>query len=139
MSGEVLSDYLSRERFIEHLRHELEIVRAERDRLRERVALLESVFVDKLDKSAKSYRELESHFTRLERLVFKVVIHECRVKRRPVTNDEIIKAFFSRFPFLRGKVKTETVTRRVRKLREDGYLVSPKRGFYHPKLEEDDG
>ena len=125
----------SQANLVDYLRHELDVVRAERDRLKERVALLESVFVGKLRENEKTYRDLEASFSRLERLVYKTIRHECQVKRRPVTYDEILKAFFSRNPFLKGKVKTETVTRRVRKLKEDGFIISPKTGYFCPKME----
>ncbi|MCD6422415.1 hypothetical protein J7L13_03665 [bacterium] len=136
MSGRVLSDLADYKQFVDHLRHELEIVRAERDRLRERVSLLESIFVKKLDENEKSYRDLETQFSKLEKLVFKALRHACRVKKRPVTYEEIIKAFYAKYPFLKGKVKIETITRRVRKLKEDGYISCPKRGYFHPRMEE---
>ena len=117
---------------VNHLYHELDIVRAERDKLKERVALLESAFVSRIRENELSYRDLERQFHKLEKAVFKAVKHACNVHRRPVTNEEIIKCFYSKYPFLRGKVKTETVTRRVRKLKEEGYLESPKRGYYQP-------
>ena len=125
----------SQARLLEYLQNEINVLRAERDRLRERVSLLESVFVKKLDENEKSYRDLESSFSRLEGLVFKALRHACRVKKRPVTYEEIVKAFYAKYPFLKGKVKIETITRRVRKLKEDGYVACPKRGYFHPQME----
>ena len=125
----------SQARLVEYLQNELNVVRAERDKLKERVSLLESVFIRKLNENEKTYRDLEASFNRLERLVYKTIKHECKIKKRPVTYDEILKAFFSRHPFLKGKVKTETVTRRVRKLKEDGFIISPKTGYFCPKME----
>jgi len=124
----------SQANLVDYLRHELDVVRAERDRLKERVSLLESVFVGKLRENEKSYRDLEKSFSRIERQVFTAVRIACRTKRRPVIYKEIIKAFFSEYPFLEGKVKIQTIMRRVRKLREKGILVSPQRGFYCPQI-----
>jgi len=125
----------SQARLVEYLQNELNVVRAERDRLKERVALLESVFTGRIRSNEEIYRELEERFNQIERLVFRAVRHACQVKRRPVTYEEIIKAFYSKFPFLEGKVKVQTIMRRVRRLREKNILDSPKRGFYCPKME----
>jgi len=125
----------SQARLVEYLQNEINILRAERDRLKERVSLLESVFMEKLGENEKSYRDLEESFSRIERQVFTAVRIACRTKRRPVIYKEIIKAFYSKYPFLEGKVKIQTVMRRVRKLREKGILVSPQKGFFCPKME----
>ena len=134
-----LNSYLHEE--LENLRRELKIVREELNFLRKENAnlraaneLLRAAFTGRIRENEPRYRELEKSFNRLERLVFKAVKHACNVHRRPVTNDEIIKCFFSKYPFLKGDVKTETVTRRVRRLKEKGFLMSPKRGFYCPQI-----
>jgi len=135
-----LNSYLYNE--LENLRKELKIVREELVFLRKENAnlraeneLMKAVFSGRVRRNEPRYRELEKSFNRLERSVFKAVKHACNVHRRPVMNDEIIKCFFSKYPFLKGDVKTETVTRRVRRLKEKGFLVSPNRGFYCPKME----
>ena len=125
----------SQARLVEYLQNEINILRAERDKLKERVSLLESVFMGKLGENEKSYRDLEKSFSRIESQVFTAVRIACRTKRRPVIYKEIIKAFYSEYPFLEGKVKIQTIMRWVRKLREKGILISPQKGFFCPKME----
>ena len=109
--------------------------------LRKRVAqleaenqLLKASLMQKIIDNEPSYRDLEKRFDRLSKLVFKTVKSLTLRFRRPVTNDEVIQAFRTRYPFI--KAKAETITRRIRKLKEQNYLFSPKRGYYMPKLKE---
>ena len=104
------------------------------ERLEREVTLLRKALLKDLEEQTVNYREIQDRLDRLEKPILKVVLDLCRRLGRPVTYDEIIRACrVSRLFFLRD-VKTETITRRVRRLKEKGLLRSPARGYFYPNL-----
>lgn len=79
-----------------------------------------------------AYREIESRLDALEKPILKLVLERCRSLQRPISYEEIIKSFRAHYPMV--KAKTETITRRVRKLKEKHLLVSPSRGKFYPAI-----
>ena len=104
------------------------------ERLEREVTLLRKALLKDLEEQTVNYREIQDRLDRLEKPILKVVLDLCRRLGRPVTYDEIIRACrVSRLFFLRD-VKTETITRRVRRLKEKGLLRSPARGYFYPNI-----
>jgi predicted nuclease with TOPRIM domain len=113
--------------FITHLRSEINFLRAKVAKLEEENQLLRNALTGKVEDSEPTYRELEDKFERLKGLVHETIRMLIVQRQRPVTNDEIIRAFQTKYSF---KVKAETITRLVRKLKEEGHLFSPQKGYY---------
>ena len=79
--------------------------------------------------AAPSWSEREKHVSRLEPLILRVAVDLIRREGGPVYQDKIVKAFKRRYPMIDAKV--ETITRRLRKLAEEGLLMRPKPGHYY--------
>ena len=115
------------QKLIEQLQKTIRYLQTQLDKLRRENELLKNAINQVVSENEPRYRDLEKKFKTIEKQVLRVVIDLVKRLRRPVTYDEIIKAYKTRHPF---KVKTETITRCVRKLKEQGYLFSPRRGFF---------
>jgi len=114
------------ERYISFLQKR--IAKLEKENLMLRRALLrETAEID------RTYQDIKDKLEPLKATVLKAVINSIRVHQRPVNYEEIIRSFRSGFPFIRAK--TETITRMVRRLREEGILFSPKQGFFYVNKE----
>ncbi|RLI81528.1 hypothetical protein DRP04_05890 [Archaeoglobales archaeon] len=93
--------------------------------------MLRASLTGEVIKAEKTFRDMEDKFARLDRLILRVVIDMCKRHKAPVHQDKIVKAFRTRYPSI--DCKDETIQRRLRKLREEGYLHSPIQGHYIPK------
>ena len=113
--------------FIRQLREEINFLRKRVAKLEEENTLLRNALLQKADDLEPTYRELEEKLDRLKTHVLKAIRFLIRSRKRPVTYEEIIKAVKTNYPF---KIKSETITRTVRKLKEEGYLFSPKKGYF---------
>jgi len=113
--------------FIKHLREEINFLRKRVAKLEEENALLRNALAQKVDDLEPTYREIEDRLDRLKTHILKAIRFLIRSRKRPVNYEEIIKAVQVRYPF---KIKAETITRTVRKLKEEGYLFSPKKGYF---------
>jgi len=114
-------------------RHQSELVsfyQKEVERLRMENQQLKRMLRKDLATEAVKYRKLEPHFNRLKKVILKLVIDLCSKHEKPIHKDEILRAFRTRYPFLKN-VKDETVFRRLRALRREGALTSPTRGAYY--------
>ena len=71
-------------------------------------------------------------FSAMRSLLLKIVIDLVKSENRPVHQDRIIRAFAYRYPIPYKKMRNpgETLTRRLRELRAEGYLTSPSQGYY---------
>jgi len=116
------SEGAPKEDYIAFLRKRVENLEAENLMLR-RAILRESAEME------KTYDEIKDRLDNLRATVIRAVIASIKANQRPVTYDEIIRAFRARYPFI--KAKTETITRMVRKLKEEGILFSPKQGYFY--------
>ena len=110
------------EDYISFLQKRIEQLEKENLMLR-RALLRETAEID------RTYQDIKDKLEPLKSTVLKAVINSIRVHQRPVNYEEIIRSFRSGFPFI--KVKTETITRMVRRLREEGLLFSPKQGYFY--------
>ena len=118
---------MAEQRLIEQLQKTIQYLQKRVDELRRENELLHNAVYQIADEFEPTYRDLEKKFKAVEKQVLRVVIDLVKRLRRPVTYDEIIRAYKVRHPF---KVKAETITRTVRKLKEKGYIFSPKKGFF---------
>jgi phosphoenolpyruvate carboxylase len=118
---------VAKDDFIKYLQNEINYLRAKVAKLEEENHLLKNALAEKVEENEPTYRELEESFDRLKKLVFETIRTLIIQYKRPLTNDEIIKAFKAKYTF---QVKAETITRLVRKLKEEGYLFSPSKGYY---------
>lgn len=75
----------------------------------------------------RTYRDNIDKFDQVAGQVWEVVAHLNKVWNRPVSYDEIVKAFQKQHP---NVAKTETITRRVRELVEQGWMATPKHGEF---------
>lgn len=115
---------------ISHLQKQVENLKKENYILKNSLSLQTA-------EAEKSYRELESRFSRLSKPILNTIIHLVRISGKPCSYDQIIKAFKTRYSSI--SVKSETITRQVRKLREQGYLHSPEQGYFVPIPKKDEG
>ena len=117
----------------------LRFLERENAKLKERIALLEAALTRTTIKADKSYRDLENKFDRLSKLILKTVVYLVNTRKRPVSSEEIIKAFKARYGF----AKAETITRRLRYLKDPEWckqkfgvkhalLHSPQKGMWIP-------
>ena len=110
-----------------HFRDDVNFLRKRVAKLEEENALLRNALAQKVDDLEPTYREIEDRLDRLKTHILKAIRFLIRSRKRPVNYEEIIKAVQVRYPF---KIKAETITRTVRKLKEEGYLFSPKKGYF---------
>ena len=123
------------QKLIEQLQKTIKYLQTQLDKLRKENELLKNAVHQIASEYEPRYRDLEKKFKAIEKQVLRVIIDLIKRLRRPVGYEEIIKAYKARHPF---NVKTETITRCVRKLKEQGYLFSPKKGYFMlTKLEGD--
>jgi len=113
----------------------IDYLQREKSRLEREIALLRKALLRDLQDQTVSYRDLEPQLDRLEKPILRLILDLCKQFRRPVSYEEILRAFRTRYPFL-NSVKTETVTRRVRRLKEKGLLTSPQRGYFYPNIKK---
>ncbi|MCD6402799.1 MAG: hypothetical protein J7K98_00545, partial [Candidatus Aenigmarchaeota archaeon] len=97
------------------------------DKLKKENELLRNAVLQIANEYEPKYRDLEKRFKAIEKQVLRVIIDLIKRLRRPVTYEEIIRGYRARYLF---NVKVETITRITRKLKEKGYLFSPKRGYF---------
>jgi len=127
---------VAEQRLIEQLQKTVAYLQRRVNELRRENELLRNAVRQIADEFEPMYRELEKKFRAIEKQVLRVVIDLIKRFRRPVTYEEIIKAYKVRHPF---KVKTETITRTVRKLKEKGFIFSPKKGYFMLVKSEGEG
>lgn len=123
------------EELINKLRDEISFLRARVAKLEEENALLKAALTGQVVEAEKKYADLIEEFDKVAKLIYKTIVYLVKVYKRPVTYDEIIRCFRARYSFI--DVKTETITRRIRELKEQGFLRSPKQGYFIPLLSEE--
>ena len=123
------------QKLIEQLQKTIRYLQTQLDKLKKENEMLKNAVHQIASEYEPRYRDLEKRFKAIEKQLLRVIIDLIKRFRRPVGYEEIIKAYKTRYPF---NVKTETITRCVRKLKEQGYLFSPKKGYFMlTKLEGD--
>jgi len=96
---------------------------------RENAVLKASLARDVLE-AEKSFRDIEPYIDRLSGLVFKVIVNLVKLRKAPVNYEQIVRAFRARHRSM--DVKTQTIMRLVRRLKEEGLLHSPAKGLFTP-------
>ena len=115
------------QKLIEQLQKTIKYLQTQLDKLRRENELLKNAINQVVSENEPRYRDLEKRFKAIEKQVMQIIIFLIKTRRKPITYEDIIKAYRARYPF---KIKTETITRCVRRLKEKGYLFSPKRGYF---------
>jgi len=115
------------ERIVNSLRDTIKYLQTQLDKLRRENELLRNAVYQIADEFEPTYRQLEKRFNSIERVVMRIIIDLIKRFKRPVTYEDIIRAFRARYAI---NVKTETITRTVRRLKEKGLLFSPKKGYF---------
>lgn len=101
-------------------------------KLEKLVEMLRKALRRDLEVQTVIFRDIGDKLERLEQPILATVIALSKQYERPVTYAEIIKGFNARHPFI--EAKPSTISRRVRKLREKGYLMKHDRDSFYPKL-----
>jgi len=88
-----------------------------------------------LTQQTVAYREIEDKLDALEKPILDVFLTQCKKLERALSYDEALR-FARNSPHPALKIaKTETITRRIRRLKEKGLLTSPKPGTFFPNIE----
>jgi len=124
------------EEIIAQMRDEINFLRARVAKLERENELLRAALTGQVIEAERKYADLIDQFDRITKLIYKTIVYLVKIHKRPVTYDEIIKCFRARHGSI--DVKTETITRCVRRLREQGFLHSPKQGYFVPLLSDDE-
>ena len=84
------------------------------------------------DEEPESWIERSSHFARIRAMLLKKTVELCRLHGVALHQDEILRCFKASNPLLcAGMINLhETLPRRLRELRAEGYLSSPTQGHY---------
>jgi len=99
-----------------------------------RVEVPEMIWVEGEKAKLTAWAERYEQFAGLRSLLLRLVIELCRVKGGPVSTNEVVRAFRGRHQGLYSRMKNpeETIPRRLRELRQEGYVFSPKQGWFYP-------
>lgn len=75
------------------------------------------------------YWELRDKFDHLQGLIYQAIIDLCERYCTAIPYDKIVEYVKMKHP----EIKVETITRRVRELKEQGMLIEPSRGKFYIK------
>lgn len=115
---------------IAFLQREVENIRGENARLKRMVQ-------KDLAVQTVNFKRIQGKLDILEEPILQLIIDNCKRLGRALSYEDILRfAKNSHHSALRG-AKTETITRRVRRLAEKGLLISSERGTFYPNIEED--
>lgn len=78
------------------------------------------------------FKDIGEQLERLEKPILVTILDLAKRHERPVTYAEIIKGFNAKHSFI--PAKPATIRRRVRKLKEKGYLMKHGRDSFYPRL-----
>jgi hypothetical protein len=87
---------------------------------------LKNIILEKNAKLESEYMELRDKFDALQSYIYEAIIKLVKQYGRAVSYDEIIGYIKIKRPDL----KAETITRRIRELRERGSLIEPSKGHF---------
>lgn len=107
-------------------------LQAEVTRLRKVNEMLRQALRRDLEVQTVMFRDMGNKLERLEKPILATVLALSKRYNRPVTYAEIIRGFTTKHPFI--EAKPATIRRRVRKLRERGYLIKHGRDSFYPCL-----
>jgi len=107
-------------------------------RLMKENRILKAALTRQTLEAGKSFRELKPQFDQLAMQIYDVIAHWVAKLQRPLTYDEIIRYYRMRYPNPPySNYTAETITRRCRSLKEEGYLHSPSQGEFVPIPKEE--
>ena len=115
------------EKLIQTLRDTIKFLRTQLEKLQRENELLRNAVYQIADDFEPTYRQMQKRFKSLEKIILRIIIDLIKQFKRPVTYEDIIRAFRARYGI---PAKTETITRTVRKLKEQGIIFSPKKGYF---------
>jgi len=108
-------------------RRRIEFLEKTNERLEDENSVLKSALTHQTIEAENSFRDNIGRFDVIGRQIWSVVANLSKTWQRPVTYDEIVKAYQRQHP---NVAVGETICRRVRKLVEDGWMETPIRGSF---------
>ena len=108
-------------------RRRITFLEGENTRLEEELNILKSALTHQTIEAENSFRDNIGRFDVVGRQIWAVVANLSKTWQRPITYDEIVKAYQRQYPNI---AKAETITRCVRRLVQDGWMETPIRGSF---------
>lgn len=112
---------------IEAQKRRINFLEEQNERLTKENDVFKAAFTHQTIEAELSFRENIGRFDILARQIYSTVTNLNKTWQRPVTYDEIIKAFQREHP---NVAKGETISRRVRELVQGGDMETPIRGSF---------
>lgn len=109
------------------LRRRIAFLEEDNERLTKENNILRAALTHQTIEAEHSFRDNIGKFDIIGRQVWAVVADLNKTWQRPVTYDEIVKAYQRQHP---NVACGETICRRVRKLVQDGWMETPIRGSF---------
>jgi len=96
------------------------------------IELPETIDLTVPEEEKQAWAERSERFGVVRAKVLEVVLWLNKKEGRAVSYDEVIHAFKSRYSNLYSNLRNpaDTISRRVRECRDEGYLVSPSEGYF---------
>ena len=108
------------------------ILQRQCDKLRKLNDMLRQALGRDLEVQTVIFKDISDKLEQLERPILATILGLAKQYKRPVTYNEIVRGFEAKHPFI--EAKPPTIRRRVRLLREKGYLMKHGRDSFYPKL-----
>lgn len=105
----------------------IEFLETTNQRLQEENDTLKAALTGQTIEAERSYQDNIKKFDALFIQIWPIIANINKVWGRPALYDEIIKSFQTKYP---NVAKTETISRRVREMVEQGWLETPRRGAF---------
>ena len=101
-------------------------------KLEKLVTILRQALNRDLEVQTVIFKDISNKLETLEKPILATILALSKKYQRPVTYPEIIKGFEAKYPFI--EAKPPTIRRRVRLLREKGYVMKHGQDSFYPKL-----
>jgi len=102
-------------------------------KLQEKISLLQDTLCQRTKEEHIEFKELEKKLKGIEQIIYQTIVDLSMRLNKPLTYEQIIKTVRAKVTF---PIKTETITRCVRRLREQDLIFSPRKGLFYPKRRE---
>jgi hypothetical protein len=98
------------------------------------VAIPDTISLEVPEEPTESWSEKAKRFSAVDSAICKVVVKYVSEEGKPAHYDDIINRFKMAFPTLFRNITNpgDTISRRCRQLREEGYLASCSPGYFQP-------
>jgi len=120
----------SLQRRIEAQGRRIEFLEGKNQQLQEENDTLKNSLTGQTVQAERTYQDNRVKFDQIGNLILETIVYLCKTYQKPCDYEQIIKTFQYQNPFINAK--TETITRRVRELKANGFLHSPSPGTFVP-------